>query len=288
MLLLTILPLAGLAQNVNWIPYTNQEYPIPYGLSGSNLSSLASKLSVTSGYNDETCLFSSTSISYPTANNQYNLALYDTWSHANSGTSTGLVTTTCETGKNYHLRVSVRHRMGPSTYQNNYVTMIIKIVRADNGITSPFTIENWNYGEPRKYPTIPTTIDGSTPNIQYSADGENWGEYDDIVNDQAGDWYVRAYVPQSINYNVLSEVRQFRINPIEVTLSLYQVVKTWENPWHNPEIDDLTPTSYMVTGATWNDIKGYLTWNQLQTVKDVDTYKYTMNVSSSGNYNIHI
>ncbi len=288
LLLLTLLPLAGWAQNVNWIPYTTQEYPIPYGLSGSNLSSLASKLSVTSGYNDETCLFSSTSISYPSANNQYNLALYDTWQHANSGTSTGLVTTTCETGKNYHLRVSVRHRMGPSTYQNNYVTMIIKIVRADNGITSPFTIENWNYGEPRKYPTIPTTIDGSTPNIQYSADGENWGEYDDIVNDFPGDWYVRAYVPQSTNYNVLSEVRQFRINPIPVNLTLGEVTKTWEKPWNNPTIDDLTSASYTVSGASWNDIKPYLKWDQVEPVVSAGTFKYTLKVTGKSIYGINI
>ena len=149
LLLLTLLPFAGWAQNVNWIPYTTQEYPIPFGLSGSDLSSLASKLSVTSGYGGEECMFSMTNIGYPSGYGQYNLALYDSWEHANSGTSTGLVTTTCETGKNYHLRVSARHRIAPGTYQKNYVTKKIIIVRADNRITSPFTIENWNYGEPR-------------------------------------------------------------------------------------------------------------------------------------------
>ena len=288
LLLLTLLPFAGWAQNVNWIPYTTQEYPIPFGLSGSDLSSLASKLSVTTGYDGETCMFSMTNIGYPSANNQYNLALYDNWEHANSGTATGLVTTTCVTGKNYHLRVSVRHRMGPSTYQNNYVTKIIKIVRADNKITSPFTIENWNYGEPRKYPTIPTTTDGSTPNIQYSADGTNWGDYEDIVNDMPGDWYVRAYVPMSTNYNVLSEIRQFRINPIPVNLTLGEVTKTWVKPWNNPTIDDLTSASYTVSGASWNDIKPYLKWDQVEPVVSAGTFKYTLKVTGKSIYGINI
>ena len=288
LLLLTLLPFAGWAQNVNWIPYTTQEYPIPFGLSGSDLSSLASKLSVTTGYDGETCMFSMTNIGYPSANNQYNLALYDNWEHANSGTATGLVTTTCVTGKNYHLRVSVRHRMGPGTYQNNYVTKIIKIVRADNKITSPFTIENWNYGEPRKYPTIPTTTDGSTPNIQYSGDGANWGEYKDIVNDFPGDWYVRAYVPMSTNYNVLSEIRQFRINPIPVNLTLREVTKTWEKPWNNPTIDDLTSASYTVSGASWNDIKPYLKWDQVEPVVNAGPYKYTLKITGKSIYGINI
>ena len=288
MLLLTLLPLGGWAQNVNWIPYTNQEYPIPYGLSGSNLSSLASKLSVTSGYGGEECMFSMTNIGYPSGYGQYNLALYDSWEHANSGTSTGLVTTTCETGKNYHLRVSARHRIAPGTYQKNYVTKKIIIVRADNKITSPFTIESWNYGEPRKYPTIPSTTDYSTPSIQYSGDGANWGDYEDIVNDFPGDWYVRAYVPQSTNYNVLSEVRQFRINPIPVNLTLDEVTKTWEKPWNNPTIDDLTSASYTVSGASWNDIKPYLKWDQVEPVVSAGTFKYTLKVTGKSIYGINI
>ena len=287
LLLLTLLPFAGWAQNVSWKSGASTE-EVPFGLSGADLRSLKDRLNVTSSYGNEPCMFGWTNVTYPGGSSQYNLALFDSWANADNGTTTGLVTTTCETGKKYYLRVSVRHRINKSTYGPGYVINEIIIVRADNKITSPFTIENWNYGEPRKYPTIPTTTDGSTPNIQYSGDGANWGEYKDIVNDFPGDWYVRAYVPMSTNYNVLSEIRQFRINPIPVNLTLREVTKTWEKPWNNPTIDDLTSASYTVSGASWNDIKPYLKWDQVEPVVNAGPYKYTLKITGKSIYGINI
>ena len=287
LLLLTLLPLAGWAQTVEWKSGASTE-EVPFGLSGADLRSLKDRLNVANGYDGWPCMFGWTNVTYPPGNSQYNLALFDSWTNADNGTATGLVTTTCETGKKYYLRVSVRHRKNKTTYGVDHVTKELIIVRADNKITSPFTIENWNYGEPRKYPTIPTTIDGSTPNIQYSGDGTNWGEYEDIVNGMPGDWYVRAYVPMSTNYNVLSEIRQFRINPIPVNLTLGEVTKTWVKPWNNPTIDDLTSASYTVSGASWNDIKPYLKWDQVEPVVSAGTYKYTLKVTGKSIYGINI
>ncbi|MBQ9524904.1 MAG: hypothetical protein IJR69_07265, partial [Bacteroidaceae bacterium] len=285
LLLMTLLPLAGWAQNVSWKSGASTE-EVPFGLSGADLSSLAGRLNVTSGYGNEPCVFNTTNAYFPSGTNQYNLALYRNVVDAIN--KTGIVTTTCETGQEYYLNVSVYHRKEAGSWGQTTVLKLLKIVRADNKITSPFTIENWNYGEPRKYPTIPTTTDYSTPSIQYSGDGANWGEYEDIVNDFPGDWYVRAYVPQSTNYNVLSEIRQFRINPIPVNLTLGEVTKTWEKPWNNPTIDDLTSASYTVSGASWNDIKPYLKWHQVEPVVSAGTFKYTLKVTGKSIYGIHI
>jgi hypothetical protein len=80
------------------------------------------------------------------------------------------------------------------------------------------------------------------------------------------------------------------IDKAETTVSLYQVVKMWRGAavWSDPSVDDLTASSYSLSAGSWSDIKGYLSWNQLQAVTDVGSYKYTLTAAEHPNYIIHI
>ena len=135
LLLMTLLPLAGWAQNVSWKSGASTE-EVPFGLSGADLSSLAGRLNVTSGYGNEPCVFNTTNAYFPSGTNQYNLALYRNVVDAIN--KTGIVTTTCETGQEYYLNVSVYHRKEAGSWGQTTVLKLLKIVRADNKITSPF------------------------------------------------------------------------------------------------------------------------------------------------------
>ena len=89
------------------------------------------------------------------------------------------------------------------------------------------------------------------------------------------------------NYETLT----FTVNKADVNVELYQVVREWKDPWSDPVVATLEASARKVTGAVtdWDKISGYFDWDQLQTVGDVGTYKYTLKLNSDPkNYNIYI
>lgn len=80
----------------------------------------------------------------------------------------------------------------------------------------------------------------------------------------------------------------FSVAKKEVTVSLYQVVAEWRNPMQYPIVAGLDASAYSVSGATWNDVKDYLKWKQVEAVTNVGSYKYTFETTADHpNYIIH-
>ena len=154
----------------------------------------------------------------------------------------------------------------PTVWYDNYETQAITTSGFTSG-NSQYRITNWTY------------------------EGNNVTQYKD-----AGEYTVivqRRTRPNSWStwgswgtYRTLT----FTVNKVDVTVSLFQVVREWKAPWENPDVATLENTAYTVTGAdaTWDLVKGSLTWNQLQVVENVGSYKYTMNAGEHKNYVIHV
>lgn len=119
--------------------------------------------------------------------------------------------------------------------------------------------------------TLPTAINAGTYRVYWAS------RYNNAVNQS-------TWIGASNQYFTVT------IDKAETTVSLYQVVKMWRGAavWSDPSVDDLTASSYSLSAGSWSDIKGYLSWNQLQAVSDVGSYKYTLTAAEHPNYIIHI
>ena len=87
------------------------------------------------------------------------------------------------------------------------------ITQASNSFTTQPTISGWTYGESANAPTS-AVVQFGTPTYKYStaADG-TYGTYDDVVNGQAGTWYVKGFVEATTNYAAAES------NPISFTIA---------------------------------------------------------------------
>ena len=119
--------------------------------------------------------------------------------------------------------------------------------------------------------TLPTAINAGTYRVYWAS------RYNNAVNQSTWNGASNQYFTVTID-------------KAETTVSLYQVVKMWRGAavWSDPTVDDLTASSYSLSAGSWSDIKGYLSWNQLQAVSDVGSYKYTLTAAEHPNYIIHI
>ena len=83
------------------------------------------------------------------------------------------------------------------------ITPIIKaITQASNSFTTQPAISDWTYGETRNNPTsavVQYGNDAITYKYSAAAEGE-YDTYDDVVNGQAGTWYVKGFVEETTNY----------------------------------------------------------------------------------------
>ena len=135
------------------------------------------------------------------------------------------------------------------------------------GSNTRFRVSQWTYSGAsvtnyKDAGTYTATVQRQTRSGSYSPWG-SWGTYETLT---------------------------FTVEKADVTVTLYQVVREWKNPWANPELATLESTAYVVTGAdaTWDKIVGSMSWNQIQPVTDVNSYKYTMDAGVHKNYVIHV
>ena len=108
---------------------------------------------------------------------------------------------------------------------------------------------------------------------------------------QVGDYTLTLYIRHQTGWTSYANATRtltFSVAKKEVTVSLYQVIREWRNPWVNPTAASLDASSYSVSGATWGDVQDYLIWNQLQPVENVGSYKYTLDGQTHPNYVIHV
>ena len=122
-------------------------------------------------------------------------------------------------------------------------------------------------------------------------------DYSSVSTLDAGEYTLTLYIRHRTSYyyygNATSTL-DFTVKKADVTISLYQVVREWKAPWEDPDPATLETSAYTVTGAdaTWEKIKDALSWNQLQLVEHVGSYKYTIDVDNTKdavkNYNVHV
>ena len=151
-----------------------------------------------------------------------------------------------------------------------------------------------------------TTPTGSVNQYQWKlSKGGSDINYSSVSTLDAGDYtltlYIRHHTGQHWqglgyvqDYGNATITMSFTVKKADVVLTLYQVVREWRAPWEDPDIATLESTAYTLTGAdaTWAKISSALSWNQLQLVEHVGSYKYTIDVDADNNavknYNILI
>ena len=106
----------------------------------------------------------------------------------------------------------------PDADDKTKVTLTFSITKATNEITA-LSLEGWTYGETAKTPIA--TAKFGTPVITYSAT-EN-GEYTETVPTDAGEYYVKAKVEGTDNYDGAEKTTKFEItkqaNAVQIEVS---------------------------------------------------------------------
>jgi len=168
MLLLTLLPLAGLAQSLSFTSatYDGSSHSLPTATIGGNTIPVS-----TSSY-----------VTY----NSYRYRI-NHWTYKSSNVSQ------YEDAGTYIANVQ-RRSDGMFGSWADYTTLTLTVNKGTNTVSPDPTISGWKYG------TTPVSPSGSAAKwgfveYQYSANGtDGWGDYATVVNGESGDYYVSAYV----------------------------------------------------------------------------------------------
>ena len=87
----------------------------------------------------------------------------------------------------------------------------LNITQATN-VAGTVSLDGWTYGEDAKTPVATGFKYGNNlAEFTYSVDDVTYGDYATIVNGQAGTYYVKATVPETINYTEISATSTFTI-----------------------------------------------------------------------------
>ena len=146
----------------------------------------------------------------------------------------------------YHLYYYVE---ADATHTSSTIQVIDKeIAKATNSFTAqPSITASWSYGsEPGTLAAGGTTAIPATITYKYSSSAEGtYGTYADVVNGQAGTWYMKGYAEETDNYTeAWSNAIPFTINQAEITVSgITASGKTF---------DGTTAATLVFTGVTLN------------------------------------
>ena len=109
----------------------------------------------------------------------------------------------------------------PEALETNYILSLttqkeltVTIGKANN-VISNLTIENWIYNTNISTPTA-TAIDGT---IIFLYSSEEKGTFSETVPTTVGTYYVKAYVPETENYNAAEAVKSFEITKATYDMS---------------------------------------------------------------------
>ena len=126
-------------------------------------------------------------------------------------------------------------------------SQVVKINPATPVVT--VAIDDWTYGETAKTPTADADFKSEgEPTITYakaSAPTE-FGTYEAIVNDQAGDYIVKASVAKADNWNAAEKTANFTIARATLEIDVDDNGKTYGAA-------DPKPLTYSATGFGWDD-----------------------------------
>ena len=159
------------------------------------------------------------------------------------------------------------------------------INRANNSAT--VSIADWAYGETPSTPSLTATNTDGAITYQYS-NYSTFSSYGTTPPTAVGDYYVRAVIAASTNYNaVTSDPVKFSITKANLEISAhaysldYGVTPTIDNV-------DASAISFNRTGVTWADVKDNLEWSFVSGGTDCgQTYTYQLTQKyANANYNL--
>ena len=130
---------------------------------------------------------------------------------------------------------------------NNYKTVELEIPvtvkKADNFIKS-MSIKPWTYGEYDKLANKPGAI-AKFGEVKFAYSDKKDGEYTEKVPENAGIWYVKAYVEGTENYSDASGILEFEIS---------KAVPSYEKPSNLSAVEGQTLADVVLpNGFTWQD-----------------------------------
>ena len=131
---------------------------------------------------------------------------------------------------------------------NNYKTVELEIPvtvkKADNFIKS-MSIKPWTYGEYDKLANKPGAI-AKFGEVKFAYSDKKDGEYTEKVPENAGIWYVKAYVEGTENYSDASGILEFEIS---------KAVPSYEKPSNLSAVEGQTLADVVLpNGFTWQDV----------------------------------
>jgi len=130
---------------------------------------------------------------------------------------------------------TVYYKVSKTNYNDFTGSSTVTITQAENSFTTQPSIEGWTYGAEANTPAGGVAAFG-TDAITYkycaTADG-TYGTYNDVVNGQAGSWYVKGFVEATTNYAAAtSDAIPFTITAATLTVTAADYSGTYDGQAH--------------------------------------------------------
>lgn len=160
-------------------------------------------------------------------------------------------------------------------YKSGEATADFKINKA--AITPSVTIDNWTYGDTASTPTVEGNSGNGTVTYLYKTKGAEDSTYNTTVPTNAGDYTVKAIIPDTVNYNGGTATADFTIAKKTLTITAEAKSKTYGTT--DPEL------TYSAEGLVGEDkVTGKLT---REAGENVGTFAIQQGTLTAGdNYNI--
>ena len=115
---------------------------------------------------------------------------------------------------------------GNDTYAVVYKDVKVTINKAT--ITPSVTLSGWTYGDPANTPTVTGNAGSGDVTYEYKAKGADDSAYTTDVPALAGDYTVRATVPETTNYKGATCTKDFTIAPKKIIATVTALDKTYD------------------------------------------------------------